>query len=200
VFSWCFGGFFALTAWSMSDRPMRMDYNLFLRLAHGLIPRARKRRGATAGFTAPALARDHLFAFARFLAKHWLVADYRVRADGLHLRLPPANQRWARVCSRGSGATAPMSCCPRRAMSALILAPPISIALTQLTGSVSVRENGRKRVSPPRSKRLGRLFVSNDQQRQCVSLGEEADERIFRQSPRKVARWRSGPLLLAAPC
>jgi RNA polymerase sigma factor (sigma-70 family) len=75
-----------LTLPFFGQRPVRMDYNLFLRASEGLLknntaesPRAQgpARRG-----------KSELLAFARFLGSRWLVSNYRWVEDGLLLRLP----------------------------------------------------------------------------------------------------------------
>jgi len=65
-------------------RPMRHDYNLFLRQAKGLL-------GTPDGLaTKPAgVTHTEMRAFARFLGKRFLVRDYSLDNDRLVLRLPP---------------------------------------------------------------------------------------------------------------
>ncbi len=74
-----------LMAWLSRDRPMRMDYNLFLRASQGLLP-----GGEAARPVSPPLGKKQLLAFARFLCGRFLVNDYRWTPAGLLLRLPPS--------------------------------------------------------------------------------------------------------------
>jgi len=65
-------------------RPMRYDYNLFLRQAKGLL--------GTSGelSTEPAeITRTEMRDFVRFLGERFLVRDYSIDNDGLVLQLPP---------------------------------------------------------------------------------------------------------------
>jgi len=74
-------------------RPARMDYNLFLRAAQGLLhlpPESDQAVGA------PPLGRGALLAFARFLGGRFLATNYRWSDAGLALRLPPLRSQFLR--------------------------------------------------------------------------------------------------------
>jgi RNA polymerase sigma-70 factor (ECF subfamily) len=72
----------------LGQRPVRMDYNLFLRATEGLLKAAELESPLT---RCSALSgRRELLAFARFLGSRWLVDNYRWVEDGLRLRLPLA--------------------------------------------------------------------------------------------------------------
>jgi RNA polymerase sigma factor (sigma-70 family) len=72
--------------WYQTQQPMRMDYNLFLRGAEGLLNaddadlQEKNNR-----------SENELFAFARFLGTRWLASNHRLTEAGLELRLTPAN-------------------------------------------------------------------------------------------------------------
>ena len=88
------GVFFGWIAWSFRDLPLRMDYSLFLRAHQGLIPPDPEDHPMAKNdlpSDTPRLGRRELFAFARFLGQHWLVADYRLQRENLRLRVPPAS-------------------------------------------------------------------------------------------------------------
>jgi RNA polymerase sigma factor (sigma-70 family) len=68
-----------------TQQPMRMDYNLFVRGAEGLL----KADDADIQEKHPCTEKD-LLAFARFLGTRWLASNHRWAEDGLELRLPPA--------------------------------------------------------------------------------------------------------------
>lgn len=74
-------------------RPTRMDYNLFLRAAQGLLRLPPERDPAGA---APPLGRGALLAFARFLGGRFLATNYRWDEAGLALRLPPLRSQFFR--------------------------------------------------------------------------------------------------------
>lgn len=67
-------------------QPRRMDYNMFLRGAEGLLKAneadIQEKRNHT---------RNELLAFARFLGTRWLASNHRWTEDGLELRLTPVN-------------------------------------------------------------------------------------------------------------
>jgi RNA polymerase sigma-70 factor (ECF subfamily) len=69
------------------QRPIRMDYNLFLRATEGLLKNVTTELPATARPTR--CGKGKLLAFARFLGSRWLVNNYRWVGDGIQLRLPP---------------------------------------------------------------------------------------------------------------
>ncbi len=64
-------------------RPLRMDYNLFLRAAARELPKSGSTRQETSGF-----ARADLVAFARFLGGLWLIEKARWSGSELNLLLP----------------------------------------------------------------------------------------------------------------
>jgi RNA polymerase sigma-70 factor (ECF subfamily) len=72
-------------------RPMRMDYSLFLRAAHGLLKLSAEADDLppTNGFD-----RGELLVFARFLGSRFLVNNFRWETSGLLLRLPPVENRF----------------------------------------------------------------------------------------------------------
>lgn len=72
-------------------RPMRMDYNLFLRAAHGQLKIS---DGMDDAPTANHFDRRALKSFARFLGAHLLVGNFRWETNGLALRLPPVASRF----------------------------------------------------------------------------------------------------------
>jgi RNA polymerase sigma factor (sigma-70 family) len=69
-----------------TQQPMRMDYNLFLRGAEGLLKAddadIQEQHSRT---------EKELLAFARFLGTRWLASNHRWTEDGLELRLTSAN-------------------------------------------------------------------------------------------------------------
>jgi len=76
-------------------RPIRMDYNLFLRATEGLL------QDITAKLPTRQsplrCGRNEILAFARFLGSRWLVNNHRWVSEGLQLRLPPtgvSSARW----------------------------------------------------------------------------------------------------------
>ena len=69
------------------ERPLRTDYNLFLRAAEKILP-----GGQTAASTPPEkipATESDWFCFARFLGKRWLVSDFRRTNESLILQLTP---------------------------------------------------------------------------------------------------------------
>jgi RNA polymerase sigma factor (sigma-70 family) len=68
-----------------TQQPMRMDYNLFVRGAEGLL------KADEADIQEKHLCTEkELLAFGRFLGTRWLVSNHCWTEDGLELRLPPA--------------------------------------------------------------------------------------------------------------
>jgi len=100
VLSVCFAALVSssLSAFSTRSRPTRMDYNLFLRAAQGMLPPVASppRRESSLG-----LDRRALRGFARFLGERLLVTDFRWNSAGLILFLRPINSHrawsWSRI-------------------------------------------------------------------------------------------------------
>lgn len=76
-----------LTMRGFGERPIRMDYNLFLRAAEGMLAAIPEHSSPTVRTTRR--SKTELLAFARFLGSRWLVNNYRWIHRGLALRLPP---------------------------------------------------------------------------------------------------------------
>jgi hypothetical protein len=74
------------------ERPVRMDYNLFLRAAEGLLRMPSQKKGGSSGEH----SRKEMLVFARFLGSRWLVVNFRWSSSGLELALTPA-QPWREV-------------------------------------------------------------------------------------------------------
>ncbi|HEX5400075.1 MAG TPA: RNA polymerase sigma factor, partial [Verrucomicrobiae bacterium] len=72
-------------------RPIRMDYNLFLRAAYGLLQFANATEGE---IQSKRFDRRALLAFARFLGSRFLATNFRWETSGLVLRLPPVDNRF----------------------------------------------------------------------------------------------------------
>jgi RNA polymerase sigma factor (sigma-70 family) len=85
-------GFFVLIQAVMqmvfyAERPLRTDYNLFLRAAEQILPGGQATSTSQSG-QIPATGTDR-FRFARFLGKRWLVSNFRRSNDSLILQLTP---------------------------------------------------------------------------------------------------------------
>ena len=77
-----------VTMRTVGERPLRMDYSLFLRAAEGMLPLMATDVGT--GKPTVRLDQASLLAFGRFLGTRWLAIDIRWVEDGLRLRLAPA--------------------------------------------------------------------------------------------------------------
>jgi hypothetical protein len=76
-----------MTMMVYGERPVRMDYSLFLRAAEGLLDFSSPPSSPAGGrrrFT-----KSDLIAFGRFLGSRWLADNCRWTTEGLVLRLPP---------------------------------------------------------------------------------------------------------------
>jgi RNA polymerase sigma factor (sigma-70 family) len=70
-----------------AERPLRTDYNLFLRAAEKMLPESQTTASLPLEtFTA---TEADTFRFARFLGKSWLVSDFRQTKESLVLQLTP---------------------------------------------------------------------------------------------------------------
>ena len=100
AFTVCLAGLVTsmLTRFSIRPPPARMDYNLFLRAAQGMLPPV---EGPAPSESPQYLDRDDVRAFARFLGELLLVSNFRWHDGGLTLFLPPIDSRqawsWSRI-------------------------------------------------------------------------------------------------------
>ena len=80
-----------------SQRPRRLDYNLFLRAQEGMLPDTPARSKPVVSPNGDSHTKADLMEFGRFLGSHWLVVGYRWADNGLLLRMPPIDfQTWER--------------------------------------------------------------------------------------------------------
>jgi RNA polymerase sigma factor (sigma-70 family) len=77
--------------WFYKKRPMRMDYSLFLRAAHGLLELSAEADDLP---QTNRFDRRELLVFARFLGSRFLVNNFRWETSGLVLRLSPVGGRF----------------------------------------------------------------------------------------------------------
>ncbi|EEF62506.1 sigma-70 family RNA polymerase sigma factor [Pedosphaera parvula] len=78
-----------LMSFTFSGRPMRADYNLFLRSVEGMLKNVEPVMAEPA--KRHVFNNSELFDFARFLGNRWLVNDFRLMNNGLVLRMSPVN-------------------------------------------------------------------------------------------------------------
>ncbi len=98
AFVWLFLPGMALLLFVFPRRPVRMDYSLFLRAAHGLLP---ERPGdQRAILPLQAFRRDQLLAFARFLGGRFLITNFHWDRSGLRLILSPVSAHFLRAMKR----------------------------------------------------------------------------------------------------
>lgn len=69
------------------ERPIRMDYNIFLRAAEGMLDSAAARSHVAK--VKKVFSNRDLLAYGRFLGSRWMADSYRWTPNGLRLRLPP---------------------------------------------------------------------------------------------------------------
>jgi hypothetical protein len=86
-FSYCMVGQMILWSFLFSERPMRTDYNLFLRVAEGILKTVEP--STVKIDNNETLDKSELFKFARFLGSRWLINDCRSTNNGLVLRMTP---------------------------------------------------------------------------------------------------------------
>jgi RNA polymerase sigma factor (sigma-70 family) len=80
-------GISVVQIFTLGDRPLRSDYNLFLRSAEKILaPDTTATNKTCSDFPC---SKADIFKFARFLGNRWLINDYRQSPDGLVLFLTP---------------------------------------------------------------------------------------------------------------
>ncbi|MBL9137873.1 MAG: RNA polymerase sigma factor [Verrucomicrobiales bacterium] len=92
---WLFGAqiiTFAAVAFSMRSRPLRFDYNLFLRATKGMLP------AAPSALPIQRHTPSEIMAFGRLLGSHWLICSYRRNLREVSFGLTPVRSspwQWA---------------------------------------------------------------------------------------------------------
>ena len=189
------------TAWLMvtyNKRPMRMDYNLFLRAANNLLVADETAIGKV---TDTKFGRSELLQYARFLSSKFLVSNYRWDNTGLMLRLPPVRSRFLNNM-------------------ATIFLPPISQKCSYLVlgwdGQVGVHlgkqdlidlhdlrllETGTDNVTTRVANAVTAswmAFRKNDETNAAKGLGETPESEIFLVSPERSRSMRWWRIMLGA--
>lgn len=180
IFPLFMAGFFVLLFWCMPQRPLRMDYNLFLRAAHRMLPPpVSEHRGPSLHRAPFSATRNDLFAFARFLGERWLVNDYRSREGSLLLRMNHVRPRsmigswpliWRKSSTiqllRNGSAIAKLGLKDERNLRSLAAAPHVPATLLEQLVAESVAA-------------AWAAFREGDPARAATLLGEQSEEAIF---------------------
>jgi len=179
------------------ERPIRMDYNLFLRAAAGLLDLPGPRDISADKSTR--LTKTELLAFGRFLGGRWLVDSYRWTAEGLLLRLPPFNfslwnamgfmSSWSRrsqLLLTWDNKVSARLCTPDQ-QTLLQLQPPTVLPPVEL----------EKRVAAT-TEAAWEHFRKGDFARAERTLGQTPETEVFLQAPARAgfARWRTKYLMV----
>jgi RNA polymerase sigma factor (sigma-70 family) len=83
----CFVGQMILVSFYLNERPVRTDYNLFLRAVEGILKTVEPATDKPEKCSIH--AKLELFKFARFLGSRWLANDFQQTNNGLVLRMTP---------------------------------------------------------------------------------------------------------------
>ena len=163
-------------------RPVRMDYNLFLRAVEKLL------RNPAEKASASSCSKAEILTFARFLGSRWLVNHFGWTADGLRLRLPSPdfalwtcwtdlmiNFSWRRrsqICLRRDGSVfAQLGDKDLRALGKIPSGDSISKAELEEVVAASAAESWKQF-------RAGNIPAAER------ALGQEADSEVFVVSPK----------------
>jgi len=190
---------FTILFLSYDARPTRLDYNLFLRAAQGMLPNADEEPGAGAG--GAARSREELLAFARFLGERWLAINYEWTDDGLRLGLPSvangptiglvtmAYFRWSQyswILLGGDGVVR-AHCGPRDEQELQLLGRKSGFSDLEMEARVAAAVE-----------RAWRFFRGGEMGPAERALGQLTDAEVFVKPPTRTmaTRWRKGLLAL----
>ncbi len=179
------------------ERPIRMDYNLFLRAAERMLdlaPEDGRPENETKQFS-----KKQLLAFGRFIGSRWMADNYRWTADGLLLRMPPFNfSMWNAISFFGSWS--------RRSLLLLTWDGKVSARLCASDHKSLLKLQPRH---PPDSDELETKvsaaveiawgkFSTGDLSRAQRALGQVPEYEVFLQSPTKAGllKWRTIMLVI----
>jgi RNA polymerase sigma factor (sigma-70 family) len=177
-----------LSAWVFGERPVRMDYNLFLRALEGLLapgsgeqlepPRARNK--------------SDLLRFARFLGERWLVTDYRWTKVGLRLRVThPTGLRWGLFEFFRREREASYIILSLTGTVSATLPERDRLALERQRGSSIPNVAGLEHQVSTALTRAWRAFDHGETGAAEAALGEASESQVFKVSPRRsgLTRW-----------
>lgn len=194
---------FTIMFLSYDARPTRLDYNLFLRAAQGMLPNADTEPGTGAG--GAARSREELLAFARFLGERWLAINYEWTDDGLRLGLPSvangptiglvtmAYFRWSQyswILLGGDGVVR-ARCGPRDEQELQLLGRKSGFSDLEMEARVAAAVE-----------QAWQYFRAGEVELAQRAIGQVTDAEVFVKPPtRTVAtRWRKGLLALVVVC
>lgn len=179
------------------ERPIRMDYNLFLRAAERMLdlsPEAGRPVKETKRFS-----KAQLFAFGRFIGSRWMADNYRWTADGLLLRMPPFNfSMWNAISFFGSWSRRSQLLLTWDGKVAARLGAPDHKALLKLPPNHPPdTEELETKVSAAVEIAWGK-FGAGDLSRAERVLGQLPEYEVFLQSPTKAGllKWRTIMLVI----
>ncbi len=188
---WSLGLLMLAASQNFRRLPLRMDYSLFLRAAHGLLP-------VPPATPTRTYTRPELLAFAGWLAKRYLCADWRWAGGTLRLRLSPVtpNLRDGFLPMVWRGAST-LSIAPSGQVSAEI--GPSSRQQLFALGHQEPLDPLAAQVSASTAAALA-AHARHDTVGVETLLGEQAETTVFRQSLDRTAsaRWRLWSLRAAA--
>ncbi len=179
------------------ERPIRMDYNLFLRAAEAILDLSGD--NSRPANEAKRFSKQQLLAFGRFIGSRWMADSYRWTAEGLLLRMPQLNfTMWNAVAffglwSRRSqfvltwDGKVSARLCPRGHKLLLNLHPndPLNADVLEKQVAAAVEIAWGK-------------FCEGDLRRAERVLGQLPEYEVFLQSPTKVglSKWRTTMLMI----
>jgi hypothetical protein len=180
-----------LMARVFGDRPVRMDYSLFLRVAEGMCEFAVS-ESSTAKSRGNEIERKDLLAFARFLGSRWLVINFRWMNEGLCLWLTPVTGlRWGMLeYFRGGSRTSKIMLTVQGEISAT-LGEKDRMELRRLNRGAQIDEHRlEERVSAAATEAWRNLRAMEFLEAEGA-LGERSEREVFQVSPARtgLTRW-----------
>jgi RNA polymerase sigma factor (sigma-70 family) len=164
-------------------RPIRMDYNLFLRAAENLLPKS--------GFTVTTADRSktELLAFARFLGTRWLVNQFHWSEAGLTLRLAPAGfsqwTGWMELMFNGSFRKRSLICLGWAGRVTARLGEKDQAALAKFLAAAVISQSEWENQVSAAVAAAWKNFDANNFVAAEAALGQTAESEVFVVSPAK---------------
>lgn len=174
------------------ERPIRMDYNLFLRAAERMLdlsPVDGRAANETKRFS-----KAQLFAFGRFIGSRWMADNYRWTADGLLLRMPSFNfSMWNAISFFGSWSRRSQLLLTWDGKVSSRLCAPDHKALLKLQPNNPPDADELETKVSAAVEIAWEKFSAGDLSRAERVLGQLPDYEVFLQSPAKVglSKWRT---------
>jgi RNA polymerase sigma factor (sigma-70 family) len=165
--------------------PRRMDYNLFLRHARGLLGSLSEEPPVIH----EPITQPQFRAFAQFLGEQWLIRDYKIRRQGLLLKLTPVGNTLRSMLSSGFWTPSSLVTIQPNGECTSALHPADAKAINQTQSQPLVPADAQNHLDRALQQAIA-CFLHGDTGKARSILSSTADKDIFKEEYRKSKSYR----------